>query len=197
MARKVLITGGTRGIGKAVALRFARDKADLFLGFFQNRTAAEATECEARSLGAKVALHQIDLKDEKQILGMFDQVKKALGGLDVLVHCAASGVLRPASEITAKHWDWAMNTNARSFLTCATEGASVMGEGGRIVAGSGGIATLVWIHLCGLRCIGARPPLEFVDADEVDPRTIQIGSHIRCAVARRLTCLCHSISHQK
>ena len=61
--RVALVTGGSRGIGRAVALRFAKAKSHLFINFFQNRAAAEETAKEAASYGAQVHLLQADLKD--------------------------------------------------------------------------------------------------------------------------------------
>ena len=132
--RTVLITGGSRGIGRAISLRFAKDEAQVFINFFQNRTAAEKTAEDVSSLGARVYLHQADLKDEEQIRRMFNEVQRQFGGLDVLVHSAAAGVLRSVTELSAKHWDWVMNTNARSLLLCAREGGAMMHEGGRIIS---------------------------------------------------------------
>lgn len=132
--RVTLVTGGSRGIGRAVALRFARTKDRLFINFFQNREAAEKTAEEAASWGAEVHLLQADLKDQNQIREMFKEIHRLYGHLDVLVHSAASGVLRSIVELTAKHWDWVLNTNARSFLLCAREAVSIMEEGGRIIS---------------------------------------------------------------
>jgi len=111
--RTVMITGGSRGIGRAISLRFAKAEAKVFINFFQNRTAAEKTAQDVESLGARVYLHQADLKDEEQIRQMFNEVQRQFGGLDVLVHSAASGVLRSVTELSGKHWDWVMNTNAQ------------------------------------------------------------------------------------
>lgn len=133
-ARTVLITGGSRGIGRAISLRFAKAGAKVIINYFQNRTAAEKTGREVEALGALVYLHQADLKDEEQIRGMFNEVRRQFGGLDVLVHSAAGGVLRSVTELSAKHWDWVMNTNARSLLLCAREGGAMMHEGGRIIS---------------------------------------------------------------
>ncbi|MCZ6907342.1 MAG: SDR family oxidoreductase [Deltaproteobacteria bacterium] len=129
-----LVSGGSRGIGKAISLRFAKAKSHLFINFYQNRSAAEKTAEEASSLGATVHLLQADLKDAAQIRGIFKEINRVCGSLDVLVHSAASGVLRSILEVTGKHWDWVMNTNARSLLLCAREAASMMREGGRIIS---------------------------------------------------------------
>lgn len=132
--RVVLVTGGSRGIGKAIGLRFAHEGAKLFINFFQDRGAAEKTAQEAILKGAEVFPLQADLKDPEQIRAMFQEIHRRFGLLDVLVHSAASGVLRSTMELTAKHWDWVMATNARSFLLCAREAASMMGSGGRIIS---------------------------------------------------------------
>jgi enoyl-[acyl-carrier protein] reductase III len=65
---------------------------------------------------------------------MFKNVRSLCGRLDLMVHNAASGVLRPLTTLKTKHWDWVMNTNARSLLLCAREAASMMPEGGRIIS---------------------------------------------------------------
>lgn len=132
--RVALVTGGSRGIGKAIALRLARAQACLLINFFQNRAVAEKTAQEIASTGIRVHLLQADLKSETEIHKMFEEVRRLYGRLDVLVHNAASGVLRPMGEITAKHWDWVMNTNARSLQLCAREAASMMQTGGRIIS---------------------------------------------------------------
>jgi enoyl-[acyl-carrier protein] reductase III len=132
--RAVLVTGGGRGIGRAIALRFAEEGAEVFVNFFVNREAAEKTAHDVRLRGGVAHLLQADLKDPAAIRGLLGEVDRAAGRLDVLVSNAASGVLRPALELTARHWDWVMSTNARPLLVAAQEGARLMGPGGRIVA---------------------------------------------------------------
>src|SRR5574341_1181768 len=104
----VLVTGGSRGIGKAVALRFAETGSKLLINFFQDREAAEKTAREVADKGAEALPFQADVKDPEQIRSMFREVQGRFGRLDVLVHNAASGVLRQTLELTAKHWDWVM-----------------------------------------------------------------------------------------
>jgi enoyl-[acyl-carrier protein] reductase III len=105
----VLVTGGSRGIGRAIALRFARDGAErIAIGYLRNDKAAEETAAELRAAGADVTLVRGNVGSER----VLEEVA-ALGALDVLVHNAATGVVRPALETEDKHWDWTMNANAR------------------------------------------------------------------------------------
>ena len=126
----VFVTGGSRGIGRAIALRFARDGAErIAIGYLRNDRAAEETADELRALGAEVVLVRGNVTSER-VLGEVT----ALGPLDVLVHNAATGVIRPALETEDKHWDWTMNANARALLQLARVAAPQMTEGSSIVA---------------------------------------------------------------
>jgi enoyl-[acyl-carrier protein] reductase III len=127
---RVFVTGGTRGIGRAIALRFARDGAgENALGYLRNDEAAEVTAEEVRAAGARVTLVRGNVTSDR----VLDEVA-ALGPLDVLVHNAATGVVRPALEAEDKHWDWTLNANARALLSLARVTAPQMPEGARIVA---------------------------------------------------------------
>ena len=131
--REVLVTGGGRGIGRAIALRFAEAGARVFVNFFVNREAAEKTAREIELAGGAAHLVQADVKEPAEVRRMFAEVAEATERLDVLVNNAASGVLKNALELTAKHWDWVMATNARPLLLCAQEAAKLMGRGGRVI----------------------------------------------------------------
>jgi enoyl-[acyl-carrier protein] reductase III len=126
----VLVTGGSRGIGRAIALRFARDGAQrVAIGYLRNDTAAEETGAELRAAGADVTLVRGNVGTDR----VLDEVA-ALGPLDVLVHNAATGVVRPALETEDKHWDWTLNANARALLALARAAAPNMPAGSSVVA---------------------------------------------------------------
>ena len=131
--RAIVITGGGRGIGRAIALRFAESGARIFVNFFVNREAAEKTAREIELAGGAAQLVQADMKEPAQIKRMFADIAREAGRVDVLVNNAASGVLKDALDLSPKHWDWVMATNARPFLLCAQEASKLMGEGGRII----------------------------------------------------------------
>ena len=127
---RVFVTGGSRGIGRAIALRFARDGAGhVAIGYLRNDEAAEETAAELRSAGAEVTLVRGNVTSDR----VLDEVA-ALGPLDVLVHNAATGVVRPALETEDKHWDWTLNANTRALLSLARVSAPQMPGGASIVA---------------------------------------------------------------
>ena len=126
----MFVTGGSRGIGKAIALRLAALGATrVAIGYLRADAAAEATAEELRALGAEPIPVRGNVSSER----VQDEVR-ALGPLDVLVHSAATGVIRPALETEDKHWDWTLNANARAFLALARSAAPRMPPGSSIVA---------------------------------------------------------------
>ena len=125
----VFVTGGSRGIGKAIALRLARDGAvHVAIGYLRNDRAAEETAEELRALGAVPTLVRGNVSSERVLAQV-----AGLGALDVLVHNAASGVVRPALETEDKHWDWTLAANARALLALTRAAAPSMRPGSTIV----------------------------------------------------------------
>jgi enoyl-[acyl-carrier protein] reductase III len=125
----VLVTGGSRGIGKAIALRFASLGASrVAIGFLNSDAAAAQTARELEALGAEPVLIRGNVSSQR----VHEEVA-AFGALDVLVHNAATGVIRPALETEDKHWDWTLGANAHALLALARVAAPQMPAGSSIV----------------------------------------------------------------
>ena len=125
----VLVTGGSRGIGRAIALRFAaRGAKRVAIGYLRNDRAAEETADELRAAGAEPTLVRGNVTSER----VLEEIE-ALGPLDVLVHNAATGVIRPALETEPKHWEWTLTANARALLDLARATVPQMPSGSSIV----------------------------------------------------------------
>jgi enoyl-[acyl-carrier protein] reductase III len=126
----VFVTGGSRGIGKAIALRFAElGAARIGIGYLRNDRAAEETAGELRAAGTDPLLVRGNVSSER-VLG---EVAGA-GPWNVVVHSAATGVIRAALETEDKHWDWTLNANAKALLSLARALAPTMPERSSIVA---------------------------------------------------------------
>jgi enoyl-[acyl-carrier protein] reductase III len=136
IGKKALVTGSSRGIGKAIAIKLAEQGADVVINYFRNREASEKVADEIRYLGRECLVVKGNVGKEKNINKMFDKIEKEFGGIDIFVSNAASGILKPAMELTRKHWDWTMDINAAALLTCAQRAVPMMLQrgGGKIVA---------------------------------------------------------------
>jgi enoyl-[acyl-carrier protein] reductase III len=171
--RSVLVTGGTRGIGKAIALRFAREgAARIALGYLRNDTAAEAAAEEVSAAGSEPILVRGNVSSAR----VLDEVR-GLGPLNVVVHNAATGVIRPALEVEEKHWDWTLNANARALLTLAQTAVPSMPEGSSIVALSslGSVRTLENYVLVGTSKAALEALVRYLGV-ELAPRGIRVNA---------------------
>jgi enoyl-[acyl-carrier protein] reductase III len=129
--KSVLVTGGSRGIGKGIALRFAElGAARVGVSYLRNDRAAEDTAKELQELGAEPVLLRGNIGNPEKAAALVEQI----GALDVIVSNAATGVIRPALEIEEKHWDWTLNANARALLTLVRHAASSLQPGASVVA---------------------------------------------------------------
>jgi enoyl-[acyl-carrier protein] reductase III len=135
MTQKVaLVTGSSRGIGKATALRLAKEGYDLVINYARSKTGALETAAEIEALGRKALVVKANVGDVDKIKLLFETIKNEYGRLDVFVNNAASGVQRPLMELEESHWDWTMNINSKALLFCAQEAAKLMDQGGKIVS---------------------------------------------------------------
>jgi len=140
-----LVTGSGRGIGRAIALYFAQNGADVTVNYFRNRVPAEETAHEIEKLGRRALPVKADVGSISDLNLLFEKVVKEFGGLDIFIHNAASGYNRPVMEQKPKGWDWTMNINARSLLFGAQQAVPLMEKrgGGSIVSVSSAGSTRV------------------------------------------------------
>ena len=129
-----LITGGSRGIGRAIALRLAENGADVVVNYVRHRRDAEETVAAIEHQGVRCLAVKANVAQEEDLGRMFDEIRSQYDQLDILVSNAASGVLKPVMELTTRHWNWAMDINARALLSLAQYAAPLMPAGSRIMA---------------------------------------------------------------
>lgn len=114
--KRALVTGSSRGIGRSIALSLADFKVDVAINYLRHRSRAEETAQEIRDRGVRALLVKGNVADPEHVAHMFATIRAEWGGLDIVVSNAASGVLRPARELTLHHFDWAMHINAAALL---------------------------------------------------------------------------------
>jgi len=135
--KTALITGGSRGIGRGIALKLAQGGARIAINYVANKTAAQDTLAQVRAAGADGFLIQADVSQPDDIRHLFTTVQAEFGTLDIFVSNARPEVASffyPPLEITLEQWDTAIDSQAKAFLVAAREAARLMPDGGRILA---------------------------------------------------------------
>jgi enoyl-[acyl-carrier protein] reductase III len=131
-----LVTGGGRGIGRAIAIELARRGADVLITYVRHPDSAEAVAREIADLGRQARTVRCNVAEESAVERTFTEISERFGYLDILVNNAASGVNRAATEVAPKHWDWTLNVNARAAWLCARAALPLMQarHGGAVVS---------------------------------------------------------------
>ncbi len=133
--KTALVTGGSRGIGRAISVRLASRGARVAINYVRNVEAAEETADLIRAAGGEALTLRANVGKREKIDEMFDALAQQWGEtLDILVSNAASGVIKPAMELTWHHWDWTMSINAATLLPLAQRARPMMKQGGNILA---------------------------------------------------------------
>ena len=128
-----LVSGGSRGIGRAIALKLASAGADVAIVFHTGQEEAESTVGAIQASGRRALALQADVSDPDSVAEAFTEFRKTFSRLDIVVSNAATGVLRPVLELNAKHWRRCMDTNALALHTLAREAAPLMPNGGCMI----------------------------------------------------------------
>jgi len=130
-----LITGGSRGIGRAIALRLAASGAAIIVNYLRNEAAACETCEQIGALGGRADAVAADVGDPGAVRTLFEQVGARHARLDILVHGAAMGRFQPVLGVRPIDWELAMRTNAHALLLLARQALPLLAQpGGCIVA---------------------------------------------------------------
>ena len=135
--KQALITGSSRGIGRGIALKLAREGATIAVHYYQNHAAAADTLARIRELGSDGVIVQADVARVEDLRRMFAEVRDTFGALDIFVSNARGEVgtfYEPPLAIALDKFDHAMDSQAKAFLVGAREAEKLMTAGGRIIA---------------------------------------------------------------
>jgi len=140
--KNVLVTGGSSGIGQAIAVRFAEHGANVAINYLTTADEAAMTEEQVHACVHKVKQHGVrdvlvagDVSDEQDVVRMVGQAAERLGALDILVNNAGIQISRPTEELTSSQFDKVLAVNLRGSFLCAREAIKhfLAGDGGSIV----------------------------------------------------------------
>lgn len=180
LAGKVaLVTGSSRGIGRAILLELARQGADGVVNFFRHGAAGEATAAEVRSQGARAIAVRAHVGRPAEVAALFDAARQAYGGIDILICSAASSVFRPLLAVDQQGWDWTMDISVRSVLLCAQHATPMMearGQGRIVTIGSAWSARVQPNYGMAGIAKGALESLTRYLAVELAPRGIAVNA---------------------
>ena len=135
--KHALVTGSSRGIGRGIALKLAKEGAHIAVHYYRNRASAQATLEKIQELGSKGFVVQADVCRPEEIRRIFEQVRSEFGSLDIFVSNArteAATFYEAPMEITLDKWDTALDSQAKAFLVAVREAEPLMTKGARIVA---------------------------------------------------------------
>jgi enoyl-[acyl-carrier protein] reductase III len=164
LAGKVaFVTGGARGIGRATALKLAKAGCDVAIAYHNSHEEAETVCASIRSLGHRALAMQADVSDPESVAEAFDEFRKQFDRVDIVVSNAAIGVLRPALEMTLKHWRRCVETNALALNTLAQQAVPMMPEGG------------CFIGMSSLGSVRAIPHYTFIGASKAALESLARG----------------------
>lgn len=167
--KTALITGGSRGIGKATALKLAHCGVNIAIAYYNSSDEAEKLVNELQGIGVKAVALQVNVADEKSVKELFNEFNQHFQSLDILISNAASGVLKPALKMSTKHFRWCMETNALALHHLVKTFKPVLNKGGRVLA------------LSSIGAIRAIPNYTFIGASKAALESLVRGLSLELA----------------
>lgn len=131
--KRVLVTGGSRGIGAGIVKRLAKEGADIALTFVSKPDEAGQVAEAAKALGVRALAIQADAADADAVVRAVERAVKEFGGLDVLVNNAGVAIMGPLESFSLKDFDRTFAVNVRAAFVATQAAAKHMKEGGRII----------------------------------------------------------------
>ncbi len=119
--QKALVTGGSSGIGKAVAIELGKAGADVVVNYVRGEDQAREVVAEIEKSGSRAFAHQADISQEDQVSAMFEKMKAELGTIDILINNAGLQQDAPIDEMTLNQWNLVINVNLTGQFLCARE----------------------------------------------------------------------------
>lgn len=149
--KTALITGGTRGIGRAVSLSLAEQGYQVFALYGRDRNSAQELETLAQEKNLQIRTLRGDLTHPEKFKVLLEELRSLVTQIDIVVHCAASGVHKKSMELTLKHMSWTFDINVFAIHHLIQSVLDLIPQGGRIVGvtSSGGTRVIPYYAAVG------------------------------------------------
>jgi 3-oxoacyl-[acyl-carrier protein] reductase len=130
--KTVLITGGSKGIGKAISLKMAREKYNVVINYFFDETKAQETLSECRELNENVILIKCDVSNHEAVKRMFKEILKTFNSIDIIINNAGLNIDKPVIEMSEEDWDRVVDVNMKGpFLVSKIAAKIILSQGGK------------------------------------------------------------------
>lgn len=175
--KNVLVTGSSRGIGRAIAEEFAQEGAHVIINFINGKQAADEAVSAIVQAGGKAVAIQADVSKVADIERLFDEAEKHIGKLDVVVANSATFMMKPFIEVTEADYDTVFNLNTKGTFFVMREAARRVNDGGRIIVTStGGVKIIMPGNALYLGSKGGIEQLVRTLAQELGQRNITVNA---------------------
>ncbi len=139
-----LVSGSSRGIGRAIVERLATEGASVAINYLQNKQAAQSVMNTITDAGGKAIAVKADVSIPSEIKRLFDEVQSSFGELNIVVANAGTAIIKPFIEVTEEDYDKVFNTNAKGVFFTMLEAAKRLQDNGRvIITSTGGVKMLI------------------------------------------------------
>ncbi|MCW8860025.1 MAG: SDR family NAD(P)-dependent oxidoreductase, partial [Deltaproteobacteria bacterium] len=175
--KTALVTGASRGIGRAIALKLGQMGAAVVVNYMKSATAAEEVAGQIVAQGGKAVAIKADMADPAAIEKLFDQAIREFGQLDILVNNAGVAIYKPIAEVTEDDYEQQFSLNVKGLLFSCQQAARKLADGGRVINISTSV-TKMMLPNYGLYAAskGAVEELTKVLAKELGPRGITVNA---------------------
>jgi 3-oxoacyl-[acyl-carrier protein] reductase/pteridine reductase len=195
--KTVLITGGARRLGRAIALRLAEAGADVAITFRNSAREAQAAVIDLSSFGVRAVALRCDITDEKQVRATMKEVGRELGGLDILVNNAANYETVEFEKLTVKQWDAIFASNTRGPFLVSREALKLLRQRKGKIINMGSLGGLqAWAthaHYCSSKAavhmltkVMAKALAPQIAVNCVAPGMIDLGEKAAAAFMKRM-----------
>ena len=131
--KTAVITGGTRGIGKAISAELGRRGVNLILNYLRNHKEAKKTQKELNESNVNFSIYRFNIGHIQSVDKFINKIALDHNKIDILINNAASGVMKKSTDLDVKHWDWTMDINARGTWYISKKLSNHMVNGGNII----------------------------------------------------------------